>query len=374
MSTPRVAVPESALDGRDQFAPARKVLEEAIAARVFPGASYAVFYRYQVIALDAVGRLTYEADSPEVTPATVYDLASLTKVIATTAAAMLLYDRGVLRLDAPVGDILPGFVVGMEPGSGKNKVTLRMLLAHSSGLPGYARLFEQHSTAEGVLRALLRLPLEAYPGTRAEYSDPGFMLLGKAIEVLSGDYFARFCQRNIFTPLAMESVRFCPPANWKANIAPTEDDRTYRHRVIQGEVQDENCYALGGVSGHAGLFGNVADVIRFADLFARKRRRAQDTLQIFSPEAIQLFAERPREPAGASRALGWDTPSEPSSSGRHFGPQSIGHLGYSGTSLWIDRERELAVALLTNRTWPDRASQGIKTLRPAFHDAIVESL
>jgi serine-type D-Ala-D-Ala carboxypeptidase len=354
-----------------RFAKARQLLENAVAAGAFPGAAYGVLYRDQIVALDAIGRFTYEADSPLVTSATSYDLASLTKVLATTAAAMVLYERGILRLEARLGDILPGFVIGMQPGSGKEKVTLRMLLAHSSGLPAYARLFEQHSGPEAMLRAALRLPLEAQPGTRAEYSDIGFILLGKALELLSGEYLARFCQRAIFTPLKLESLRFLPPASLRAAIPPTEHDQSFRRRVIQGEVQDENCAALGGVAGHAGLFGNAGDVLRFAQAILR---REEHRAPLFRPETVQMFATRQNEPPGSSRALGWDTPSEPSSSGHHFGPRSIGHLGYAGTSLWIDPDRELAVVLLTNRTWPDRKSQEIKTVRPAFHDAIVESL
>jgi serine-type D-Ala-D-Ala carboxypeptidase len=368
MSTLRTH-PEGA--GAWRFAKARQLLERAVAAGAFPGAAYGVLYQGQISALDAVGRFTYEVDSPLVTPGTAYDLASLTKVMATTAAAMVLYERGILRLEARLGDILPGFVIGMEPGSGKEQVTLRMLLAHSSGLPGYARLFEQNPGPEAMLRAALRLPLEARPGTRAEYSDIGFILLGKALELLSGDNLDRFCQRAVFTPLKLESIRFLPPASAQAAIPPTEHDQSYRRRVIQGEVQDENCAALGGVSGHAGLFGNAGDVLRFAQAILGTPRQ---NAPLFRTETVQMFATRQNSPVGSSRALGWDTPTEPSSSGHHFGPRSIGHLGYAGTSLWIDPDRDLAVVLLTNRTWPDRKRQQIKAVRPAFHDAIVESL
>jgi CubicO group peptidase (beta-lactamase class C family) len=304
--------------------------------------------------------------------------------MATTAMAMLLYDRGrvgsedrdrargqnrgVLDLDACIGDILPGFVVGMEPGSHKERVTLRMLLAHSSGLPGYARLYENHHTPQALLRAALRIPIEAEPGKRAEYSDIGFILLGKALEVLSGDLAGRFFWREIATPLGFETARFCPPEDWRQQIPPTEDDRVYRRRVIQGEVQDENCYTLGGVAGHAGLFSNALDVLRFAACILAEGR-TPDGSQLFQPDTVKLFATRQSEPLGTTRALGWDTPSEPSSSGKHFTETSIGHLGYAGTSLWIDPKRELAVVLLSNRTWPDRANTAIQTVRPPFHDA-----
>jgi CubicO group peptidase (beta-lactamase class C family) len=375
MFPPKVTPPDSAREGASRFARAIDVLRSAVAERAFPGASFGVYARGQILALEGVGRFTYEPDAPAVTPSTVYDLASLTKVIATTSAAMLLYERGILKFQARVGDILPGFVVGMAPGSGKEKVSLGMLLAHTSGLPGYARLFEQHPTPEGMLRAALRLSLSAAPGTRTEYSDIGFILLGKAIEVLSGDYLARYCHRNIFSPLALHSLRFCPPETWKAFIPPTEIDNSFRHRTIQGEVQDENCAAMGGLAGHAGLFGNASDILRFAQTYLRKGRRQDDAKPLFRDETMHLFTARQPEPAGTTRALGWDTPSRPeSSSGKYFGERAFGHLGYAGTSLWIDPERDLAVVLLTNRTWPDRASQLIQQVRPAFHDAVVEAL
>ncbi len=366
-------IPDSARNGRQRFAAAHAVLEQAVANRAFPGAAYGILLDGKVVALDAVGRFTYDAASPAVTASTIFDLASLTKVIVTTALAMLLYDRRILSLDALLGDILSGFVIGMEPGSRKRHVTLRMLLAHSSGLPGYARLFEEHHSPEAMLRAVLRLPLEAAPGTRAEYSDIGFILLGKALEILSGNLLSRLFHREIASPLGLETATFCPAPHLRIQIPPTEDDTAFRHRIIQGEVQDENCHALGGVAGHAGLFANSLDVLRFAACILTEGRTA-DGKELFQPETIHLFASRQTEPAGTSRALGWDTPTPPSSSGKFFSAASIGHLGYAGTSLWIDPARSLAVVLLTNRTWPDRSNNAIKEVRPAFHDAIAAGL
>ncbi|HUY82642.1 MAG TPA: serine hydrolase domain-containing protein [Acidobacteriaceae bacterium] len=361
-----------------RFSAARAVIEQAIASRAFPGAAWGVLQNGEILALDAAGHLTYNNDSPAVTPATIFDLASVTKVVVTTALAMLLYDRRILLLDALLGDILPGFVIGMRPGSEKRHVTLRTLLAHSSGLPGYAPLFEQHHSPEGLLRAALHLPLEAPPNTRAEYSDIGFILLGKALEVLSGDILPRLFAREIAAPLGLESATFCPPSPAHPHIPPTEDDTTFRHRILQGEVQDENCYTLGGAAGHAGLFAHAQDILRFAACILADGRTAS-CLQLFQPETVRLFATRQTAPAGTTRALGWDTPSDPSSSGKFFSPSSIGHLGYAGTSLWIDPARQLAVVLLTNRTWPtrnrpDRSSNAIKQVRPAFHDAIAAGL
>lgn len=373
MPIPTVSIPETARDGAQHFAAARGVLAQAIREKAFPGAAYGVWHNGAVIALGAVGAFTYDAGEPAVTPATVYDLASVTKVMATTAIAMLLHDRGVLDLDMRLGDLLPGFVIGGEQSAWRIRVTLRSLLAHSSGLPGYGQLFAAHATAAGVLRGALQTRLEAAPGVRAEYSDIGFILLGKALEILAGEHLSSLFAREIAAPLGLASARFSPPADWKAEIPPTEHDYWYRNRVIQGEVQDENCYALGGASGHAGLFSNALDVLTFAACILAGGK-TQDGSLLFKPETVELFATRQSEPAGTWRALGWDTPSDPSSSGKFFGPRSIGHLGYTGTSLWMDRDRQLAVVLLTNRTWPERQNKAIQSVRPAFHDAVGSSV
>lgn len=371
MPLPPVSITETASEGRQRFHAAHSLLEQAVKEKAFPGASYGIWHQGHIVALDTVGNFTYDSDASAVTPSTVYDLASLTKVLATTSIAMRLYDRGILDLDARLGDILPGFVIGGS--RDRIRVTLRSLLAHDSGLPGYGRLFEAHSTPQGVLRAALQTPLEAPPHIRSEYSDIGFILLGLALEVLSGDIFARFFAREIATPLGLSSTRFQPPQDWRTFIPPTENDTWYRHRVIQGEVQDENCSALGGVAGHAGLFSNAYDVLQFAACILC-HGKTQDGSQLFKPDTVRLFATRQTEPQGTTRALGWDTPGNPSSSGRFFSANSIGHLGYAGTSLWIDPERQLAAVLLTNRTWPDRQNKTIQQVRPAFHDAIASAL
>jgi serine-type D-Ala-D-Ala carboxypeptidase len=346
------------------FRPARAILEQAVRDRAFPGAAFGVLHRDRVVALDAVGRFTYDDGAPTVDPATVFDLASVSKVVATTAAAMILQQRGRLDLEARLGDILPGFVIGMEHGSGKVRVTLRMLLAHSSGLPGYVKYFETRSTPDTLLRAALQTPLDAEAGSRTEYSDPGYILLGKAIEVLAGEPLDRFCAREIFAPLGLAATCFRPTAPNRVAIPPTENDTWFRNRLIQGEVQDENATVLGGVAGHAGVFSNVPDLLRFAQAILDGGQR------VFEPATLNLFAARSTTPDGKSRGLGWDVPTPPSSSGQFFGPRSIGHLGYAGTSLWIDPDQSLAVALLTNRTWPDRSSDAIRQVRPAFHDAV----
>jgi serine-type D-Ala-D-Ala carboxypeptidase len=367
MPPPPLIIPVSASAQHDQFAAAYAVLERAIAERAFPGASFGVLAGGQVLALDGVGNSTYDQAAEAITASTVYDLASLTKVIAPTAMAMLLHQNGSLQLDQPLASILPAFAQGEAPGSVRHQVTLRLLLTHASGLPGYVRLFEGLDGREQLLDACLRLPLEYAPGSRAEYSDPGFILLGEALEVIAGEGLERFCSREIFGPLSMTSTCFRPPPDWRLFIPPTEEDLTFRHRIIQGEVQDENCFVLGGIGGHAGLFSNALDPLLYAQCLL-------DEQGLFARETVQLFTTRTELPPGSSRALGWDTPSQPSSSGRFFSGHSAGHLGYAGTSLWIDFERRLAIVLLTNRTWPARQSQAIRVVRPGFHDAVMEAL
>jgi CubicO group peptidase (beta-lactamase class C family) len=363
-------------DSKGRFAGVYKVLNEAIAARAFPGCAFGVLAGGNTVLLDALGRFTYDADARAVTAGTVYDVASLTKVVATTAAAMLLWQRGLVDLDLPLGDLLPGFVVGRGQGGFARRVTLRHLLAHNSGLPGYPELFRTVTTPAGLYRALLELPLEAEPGARAEYSDPGFMLLGKALEVRTREYLAEWAKREIFEPLGMSGTGFCPSTAMRGLIPPTEEDGTFRLRRIQGEVQDEHAFLLKGAAGHAGLFSNVPDLLRFACEILRARGKSgaeSEKPRLFDRATVELFCER-QGPEGSSRALGWDTPSEPSSSGRYFSAHSIGHLGYSGCSLWIDLEAAVGVVLLTNRTWPGRESQLIKQVRPAFHNAVREGL
>ncbi len=271
-----------------------------------------------------------------------------------------------------------------------------MLLAHASGLPAYEKLFLKAHSPEDLLRAAFTTPLSADPATRAEYSDIGFIILGVALERLAGESLDLFCQREIFGPLAMTNTTYNPPKEMWGKIAPTADERedsseqrgagaparelpapsqpptasrsTFRNRIIQGEVQDENASILGGVAGHAGIFSTPEDLARFAHAMLRGGN------PILRPETVALFTRRESTPTGTSRALGWDTPSTPSQSGKYFSPRSFGHLGYTGTSLWIDPDRQLSITLLTNRTWPDCSDQAIKQVRPKFHDAVVEAI
>ena len=353
----------------EQFQRAFQVLRDGISQRAFPGAAVAIAHQGKLIAHKGLGHFTYDAASPAVAAETVYDLASVTKVIAATTACMILYDRGLFKLDQPIIEPLPEFAT-KNPGSEdpRRQVTLRMLLAHSSGLPAYVKLFQTAHNKDELLQQALRVPLTATPGSRAEYSDIGFILLGQAIEKLSGEPLDQFCRREIFAKLNLAHTCFNPSADLKPTIPPTEDDCTFRHRMIQGEVNDENAFVMGGVAGHAGSFSTALDVSVFAQCML------QGGTPLVKKETLEIFTRRQDSPPGTSRALGWDTPSQPSQSGKYFSSRSYGHLGYTGTSLWIDPDRQLSVTLLTNRTWPDRGSQSIKQIRPAFHNAVIESL
>lgn len=349
------------------FTRAFSILQDAIAAHAFPSASMAVVFCGELIAYKALGRFSYDPSSPEVAPTSLFDLASLTKVVATTSMAMILYERGLLDLEAPVVAIVPEFAEA-EDLARRREVTVHSLLAHNSGLPAYEKLFLRAKTRDEVLRAAITTPLRAPPGERAEYSDIGFMVLGIALERLADETIDVFCQREIFGPLSMTHTTFNPAAALKASIPPTADHRTLSNRIVQGEVQDENASVLGGVAPHAGLFSSAEDLSLFANALLNGGR------PIVRASTVNFFTRRENAPSGTSRALGWDTPSSPSQSGKYFSPRSFGHLGYTGTSLWLDPERQLAITLLTNRTWPDCKNEAIKQVRPAFHDALMEAL
>jgi serine-type D-Ala-D-Ala carboxypeptidase len=345
----------------ERFANVGALLDRAIVEHAFAAAAVGVQYHDQVVLELACGTHTYATGSPAVTTDSIFDIASVSKVVATTTMAMLLYQRSRFELDQSVTSVIPELAAG-------DRVTFRMLLAHSSGLPAYIRLFEQTSTREGLLARAFATTLVAAPDSTVVYSDIGFIILGVALERLADESLASFCAREVFAPLGMKDTMFCPPADLRPVIVPTMDDRTFRHKVIQGEVHDENAWLMGGIAGHAGVFSTAGDLLKFAACMLRGGS------PIFQRETIDLFTRRQTQPSGTSRALGWDSPSRPSQSGEYFSRRSFGHLGYTGTSLWIDPERALAIALLSNRVWPDCSSQAIKTVRPALHNAIIKAL
>ncbi len=347
------------------------ILQQATTNRAFPCASTAVTHRGRLLALKAFGHFTYNAEAPAARPETIFDLASITKVMATTSMAILLYQRGLLDIEMPVVGIVPEFADDAS-GTGdprRSQVTFRMLLAHSSGLPAHLPLYERAGTRDELTILAAKTPLANDPGTYVEYSDIGFIVLGEALTRLADEPLDTFCQREVFGPLGISHTGFNPLLEQRALIPPTLDGQGFRKRVIQGEVNDENASAMGGVSAHAGLFAPAEDVALFAQAMLN------GGAPVFRPENVVFFTRREPLPTGTSRTLGWDTPSQASLAGQHFLPGSFGHLGFTGTSLWIDPERQISITLLTNRTWPDGGKNiGIRQVRLEFHDAVMESL
>ncbi len=362
------------------FDTARAVLEQAVLDKVTPGAVAVVGHRGEVVFAAAVGRQTYDADSPAIEIESLWDLASLTKVIVTTTLAMYEVERGRLDLDAPLERYLPEWNAAADDPR-RHLVKVRDLLTHSSGILWWTDLWARHGVLEpeearaAYLDEIFALPLAYDPGTRTEYSDLGIMLLGEVLVRLSGKPLDQLARERIFAPLGMHNTMFTPGAAELARIPPTEIDQKFRGRQVHGEVHDENAAGLGGVAPHAGLFSTGPDLARFAQ--AMLSGGVLDGRRILNGATVTRFTTRVGGDAGvpeSSRALGWDTPSAPSSSGCCFGPGSYGHTGFTGTSLWLDPGRELFVVLLTNRVHPTRDNTRIRQLRPAFHDAVGSAL
>jgi CubicO group peptidase (beta-lactamase class C family) len=354
------------------------IVEAAVAERAFPGGVLAVGRGGVLVHLRAFGRLSYDPGAAEVATDTLYDLASLTKVVVTTTLSMILVDEGKLNLDARVHAFFPAF-----SGPAKERVTVRHLLTHSGGLQWWAPLYKEVQGKAAYLGRIVAMDLAYDPGARSVYSDLGIILLGDILERLSGASFEEQAQRRVLQPLAMKDSRYRPPAALVDRIAPTEND-AWRGRVVRGEVHDENALALGGVAPHAGLFGTAPDLAHLAQAlldggsFAGRR--------IVSRGTVELFTERAGIPA-SSRALGWDTPTDESgqrsstpgqpgysSAGSLFSARSFGHTGFTGTSMWMDPERGLYVILLTNRVHPTRENNQIRGTRAQVADAVVRAL
>ncbi len=349
----------------------------------FPGAVVVVGRHGQLALLAAVGRYG-EDEVRAVDATTVYDLASLTKVVGLTTAVMLLVEEKTLSLDEPVQRYVPAF-----QGPGKEAVTIRHLLTHSSGLPAWRPLYTEATTRVTAMRLVDTTRLSAAPGEAAVYSDLGAIVLTQVVEAVTGERLDRYLDRRVFGPLRMTSTRFLPPASWRQRIAPTE--RSQDGTVIRGTVHDENAWKLGGVSGHAGLFSTAPDLARFATWILERStahgaqsapagsdtvRRAPCAVLCVSPPLVRQFVSRQHLPPGSTRALGWDTPSDSgySSAGSHLSRRSFGHTGFTGTSMWLDPERDLFVILLTNRVHPTRENQRILAVRPRVADLVAAAL
>ena len=367
----------------------RAVIEEAIAAGVTPGASALVVRRGRVLLQEGFGRLTYDEGAPGVTPETIYDLASLTKVVGTTTLVMMLVEEGSLDISLPVSAYLPEFLDQAPSEAERNRragVTVVDLLAHSSGLPAWIQFYlEFDPEARGlpaddarrmVFDRIMGAAADYEPRTDTVYSDNGILLVGEIIERVSGKRLDVLAEERIFGPLGMTDTRYRPPPAWLERIAPTEDN-PWRRRIVRGQVHDENTVVLGEVAAHAGLFSTTGDLGVFLQMLLNGG--SMNGERLLRADTIARFTKRAGLAPGSSRALGWDTPSRtssggPSSAGAHFSPSSFGHTGFTGTSIWVDPERELFAVLLTNRVFPTRENEGIFRLRPAFHDAVIAAL
>ncbi|HET9013583.1 MAG TPA: serine hydrolase domain-containing protein [Gemmatimonadaceae bacterium] len=330
--------------GMDSTLPARldSIIRVGIAEGAAPGASVAVGRYGRLVHLKGYGTLDYSTGSPPVDANTIYDLASLTKVVATTTSAMILEESGKLDLDRPVHSYLPELDAPDKAG-----ITVRMLLTHTGGLEAYAPLYRQARGRAEYLREINARPLANPPGALTVYSDWDMVLLQAVIERVAGMSLDNFADGHLFPPLGMSDTRFAPDTTERAyrrRIAPTTADEL-RGGPLQGTVHDANAWALGGVSGHAGLFSTARDLAVFAQLLLDGGTYA--AVRIVAPQTVARWTSR--QEGTASRALGWDTPAPASSAGRYFSPRSFGHTGFTGTSLWIDPERGLFVVLLMNR-------------------------
>jgi len=327
------------------------VVERGIAAGGYPGASVVVGRRGAAVWQKGFGKLSWEKSSSAVDAEhTIYDLASLTKVVGTTTALMVLYDEGKIHLDDPVSRYIPEF-----SGGAKDQVTLRMLLEHRSGLPAGRDLWRIAHTPAEARAAVLSTPLGCEPGRCYEYSDLGADVLGFVVEAASGERLDTFLEEHVWQPLGMTDTGFRPADSLRTRIAPTEvaPPRGY---PLQGEVHDENAYALGGIAGHAGLFSTAADLAVFAQMMLDGGQ--YNGTRVIADSTIALFTKR----AAGTRALGWDTCGGSGSCGKYLASDAYGHTGYTGTSLWIDPERDMFVVLLTNRVHDARAKRPAKVI------------
>ncbi|MBT3250976.1 MAG: serine hydrolase [Candidatus Marinimicrobia bacterium] len=347
------------------------VLDSAIENRIFPGAQVFIAKDGQIISSYAVGHQTYAENSQKVTTSTIYDVASLTKVLVTTPVTMKLSAKNLLGIDQKVSQFYPEFL-----DSEKKDITIRHLLTHSSGLKPYIRFFldEDIHDRDDVLREIINSDLESKPGEKYAYSDLGVILLGSINEKVSGSSLKNLASRYIIKPFKMDRTIYNPKNSFLKDIAPTEIDETYRKKLVHGIVHDENAFLLGGIAPHAGIFstaeniGNYSQMLINGGTFLGKR--------YFDKYIIDKFTTRQNMPSGSDRALGWDTPSQNgnSSAGDYFSPSSFGHLGFTGTSMWIDPEQKIMIILLTNRVHPTRERGGIYSVRRRFHTEVMKSI
>lgn len=357
--------------------PVTEFLDSVVAKGAAPGAVLAVTRNGERF-VHGTGQLgADEPGSPGA--ATIYDLASLTKVVGLVTGIMLAVDERKLELDAPVQQYVPAFA-----SAGKERVTVRMLLAHASGLPAWLPLFREAGSRTEVFALVDTTPLSSAPGTVEVYSDLGAIILTQMLETIYHQRLDSLLERRVFRPLGMSATGYRPGSDQRDRIAPTEMD-PWRGRLLRGEVQDENAAMMDGVSGHAGLFGSAEDLLTFAEWMIERwndgttergkgSARTDSLVPSFPRSLIHEFTRRQNLVPGSSRALGWDTPSPGGSAGSHLSPWSFGHTGFTGTSLWIDPERRLAIILLSNRVNPTRDNPRWAPVRGKLADLVMTTL
>ena len=339
-----------------------QVMDGAVSDSAFPGAIAVVGTREGTTVTYAVGRIDWPAEAPRPDANTLWDLASLTKVVGMTTAMMQLVEQDRVDLDAPVSRYIPEFT-----GEGKDRVTVRHLLTHSSGLPSWRPLYKEALTPDTALAIIYATPLDTVAGARMVYSDLGAILAGEIVERVSGQALDVYLERHVTGPLGMMNTMYRPDTSLRARVAPTEFD-PWRQRHIRGEVHDENAYMLGGVSGHAGLFSTAADLARFARMMLSGG--TLDGARVLRPQTIAQFTAV-QDPTLSHRALGWETPTGRNSAGHRMSARAFGHTGFTGTSLWMDPERGVFVLLLSNRVNPSRQNARISQVRIALADAVM---
>ena len=358
-----------------------KIIENAIEAHDFPSAVLVVGNDKGIIYQNAYGRLTYDDTAKVTTTNTIYDLASVTKVIAATPAIMMLYEQGKLDLNSPVAYYIPEFGV-----NGKSDITITNLLLHNSGLTAWTPFYQTMTTADQVKNAVYNCTKEYETGTQMVYSDYNAFLLGELVQRISGLRLDSYCKENIFSRLGMNDTDFLIPMSENYRIAPTEYDTYWRNELLIGYVHDEMAAMLEGVSGNAGLFSTGPDLFKFMQMMLNKgkytdeRRMSKENSEIlFKDETVDLFTTKATGLGYSnSRALGWDTRPDPTHypppCGNKFSVNSFGHTGYTGTSVWCDKEKKLIVIFLTNRVYPKRGNEEIRNVRPKVHDEVCRIL
>jgi beta-N-acetylhexosaminidase len=352
-----------------KLAAAYDLLDRSVADHAFPGGVLAVGCKDEFW-IHPFGKQSYEPTSRVIKFDTIYDVASLTKPVVTTTLIAMEVEAGRIDLDSPLGLYLPEWNSGPQR-EWRDKVTIRHLLTHTSGLPGHVRYYQSLKTKREIIKAAISEQLISAPGEKCEYSDPGFILLGNILEVTTGQPLEALAQNRIFAPLGMNNSSFNPSRELSVRIAPTGSDSTLRNHELRGEPHDDNTFVMGGIAGHAGLFSTAGDLAAFCQMmlnggiYAHHRLLKRATVEEFT--SAQPLAKN-------TRALGWVVPTEPSASGKYFSSRSFGHAGFTGTSIWCDPEKDLFVVLLTNRVHPVRTNEKIQQVRPALHDAVSEAL